>query len=68
MIKLDGGYERIQLVIPKDVLARVEAARVKERRNRSNMIVVLLDEALAARERAAKEKDLGNSEELERAA
>lgn len=68
MIKIDGGYERIQLVIPKDVLERVEKARGKERRNRSNMIVVLLDEALAAREKAAEGKEPGNSEELERAA
>ena len=49
MVKEDGTYERIQLVIPKDVLKQVETAKQGERRNRSNMIVVLVDEALQAR-------------------
>jgi hypothetical protein len=46
----DAKNARIQLVIPKDVLARVRDRAGKERRNTSNMIVVLLDEAFAARE------------------
>ena len=57
MVKSDGTYERIQLVIPKDVLERVEAAKTEARRNRSNMIVVLIDEALKAREKAAQRKE-----------
>lgn len=54
MVKEGGEYERIQLVIPKDILERVEKARQPERRNRSNMIAVLLEEALNAREKAPK--------------
>ena len=42
----DGKYARIQLVIPKDVLARVRARAGTERRNTSNMIVVLVEKAL----------------------
>lgn len=61
MIKEDGDYERIQLVIPKDLRQKVDEARTKERRNRSNMIAVLIDEALAARDRSKKsETEPGN--------
>ncbi len=56
----DAMYLRIQLVIPKDVLARVKATAIRERRNTSNMIVALLDEAFAAREKEAARP--GNSE------
>ena len=42
----DAKYARIQLVIPKDVLARVKARAGTERRNTSNMIVVLVEKAL----------------------
>lgn len=59
----DAKYARIQLVIPKDVLERVRQTATRERRNTSNMIVALLDEAFAAREKATQraEADLGNS-------
>ena len=53
MIKKDGEYERIQLIIPKDVLTKVETVKQTARRNRSNMIVVLVEEALKAREKDA---------------
>ena len=42
----DAKYARIQLVIPKDVLARVRRQAEKERRNTSNMITVLVEKAL----------------------
>lgn len=50
----DAKYARIQLVIPKDVLALVRETAGKERRNTSNMIVTLLDEAFAARAKATR--------------
>jgi hypothetical protein len=60
MIKKDEGakYARIQLVIPKDVLARVRETAGSERRNTSNMIVTLLDEAFAARAKAAQRMEI----------
>ena len=57
MIKEGGDYERIQLVIPKDLRQKVDSARQKERRNRSNMIAVLIDEALAARAKTVKQAE-----------
>lgn len=42
----DAKYARIQLVIPKDVLAQVKAQAAAQRRNTSNMIVVLVEKAL----------------------
>ena len=54
----DAKYARIQLVIPKDVLALVRETAGKERRNTSNMIVTLLDEAFATREKAAQRAEI----------
>ena len=54
----DAKYARIQLVIPKDVLARVRETAGRERRNTSNMIVTLLDEAFAARDKAAQRVEI----------
>ena len=53
MIKVgdDAKYTRIQLVIPKDVLARVKVQAAKERRNTSNAITVLLERALKEAEK-----------------
>lgn len=47
----DAKYDRIQLVIPKDVLAQVRAQAQKERRNTSNMIVVMIEKALEEMEK-----------------
>jgi hypothetical protein len=55
----DSKYARIQLVIPKDVLAQVRAQATIQRRNTSNMIVVLLEKALKD---AASEQVPGNWE------
>jgi len=47
----DAKYTRVQLVIPKEVLARVKAQAGKERRNTSNMITVLVERALKEAEK-----------------
>lgn len=47
---MDDKNERFQLIIASSVLERVRALAEKERRSVSNMIVVLLTEALRKRE------------------
>jgi hypothetical protein len=51
---------RFQLVIPKNVLNEVKKLATEERRSISNMIVVLVMEAVKAR-RGRKSKEEGNS-------
>ena len=46
---MDDKNERFQLIIPKGILERIRVLARKERRSVSNMIVVLLVEALGAR-------------------
>lgn len=48
----DAIYTRVQLVIPKEVLARVKEQAKKERRNTSNMITVLVERALKESEKS----------------
>lgn len=48
----DAKYTRVQLVIPKEVLARVKEQAAKERRNTSNMITVLVERALKESEKS----------------
>lgn len=47
---MDDKNERFQLIIASSVIERVRALATKERRSVSNMIVVLLTEALRKRE------------------
>ena len=49
-----GESRRFQLVVPDGVLNMVRRLAQKERRSISNMIVVLLEEALQAREKEEK--------------
>lgn len=57
---MDDKNERFQLVTPASVLERVKVLAQKERRSISNMIVVLLIEAMGARE-TRKDAEKGNS-------
>jgi hypothetical protein len=59
---MEEKNERFQLVIPSGVLVRVRELAVRERRSISNMIVVLLEEALKARDTKAKTKEEENSQ------
>jgi hypothetical protein len=57
---VDDKNERFQLITPASVLERVKELAQKERRSISNMIVVLLIEAMGARE-SKKGSEKGNS-------
>lgn len=59
-----GGRDRFQLVIPVETLIEVRRLADEEGRSVSNMLAQLVREALKARQ----ERDLGNSEELDKAA
>ena len=59
-----GGRERFQLVIPVETLIEVRRLADEENRSVSNMLAVLVREAIKARQ----ENDLGNSEPMDKAA
>ena len=42
------GMQQVTIAIPKSLVAAIEAKALKERRNRNNMIQVLLEDAVMA--------------------